>query len=425
MIGFRLRIRHNLRKFCGLAQIRVSYGSQRYAFNMERVQRKGLRALHSFITMALLSLTISGCLTSGSGAEDGTDVVADPETVPSPLTPPERTVCDPFNSGISTRDRGLVGHLVYLTDDQPRYTSAHDYIANGTPVQSTLYFDKLFIPTRAWDFGFFTQDGTLLLNQNNQPLYEYFGLRLESQLQLAAGEAPGWYQMAVLSDDGSTVSLKDSEGRLSTLINNDGTHPTRMACAIKSVHLDAGQKLPVVLEYYQGPRYHISMVMMWRPLPDGADPNAVVSDVECGRSGNSRYFDSTKVPSAPSATYYDLLTRGWKPLENDNYFFPEQATNPCAAQNPLLISNFSIDSSTRTSVTVSWVTNQPSTTKAAIKNVATGVTIETTEDPQLTTSHTVTVTGLTANTLYAVRGISSIPSVQTASSFELAFRTPR
>lgn len=393
---------------------------------MERTQRKGLRApLHAFIILALIALTISGCLTSGSGAEGGTDVVVNPDTVPSPLTPPERTVCDPFNAGISSRDRGLIGNLVYLTDDQPRFTSAHDYITNGVPVQSTLYFDKLFIPTRAWDFGFFTQDGTLVLNQNNQPLYEYFGLRLESQLQLAAGEAPGWYQLAVLSDDGSTVSIKDGEGVLTPLISNDGNHPTRMGCAMKSVHLDAGQKLPTVIEYYQGPRYHISMVLMWRPLPDGADPNDVVSDVECGRSGNGRYFDSTKVPSAPTATYYDLLTRGWKPLENDNYYFPEQASNPCAAQDPLLITNFSIDNSTRTSVTVSWVTNQPSTTKASIKNVATGIVTETPEDLGLTTSHTVTVTGLTANTLYAVRGISSVPSVQTVSSDERAFRTPR
>lgn len=390
-----------------------------------RVQNKGPRLLHIFLTAAL-ALNISGCLTEGIGTEGGTDVVADPEDVAAPpLTPPERTVCDPFNAGVSARDRGLVGNLVYLEDSQPRYTSARDYIFNGTPVQSTLYFDKLFIPTRGWDLGFYTQDGTVVLNQHDQPLYEYFGLRLESQLQLAPGESPGYYQMAVLSDDGSVLSTKGSDGVLTPLIDNDGTHPTRMGCAMKSIYVDSGQKIPVVFEYYQGPRYHISMVVLWRPLPAGVSPTAAVSDVECGQSGNGRYFDSTRVPSAPTSTYYDMLTRGWKVLENQNYNFPEQASNPCAAPDPLLITNFTIDSTTRTSVTVSWTTNKPSTTKGSVKNVMTGAVIDSTEDTVLTTNHTVTISGLTANTLYAVKGISAIPGQQSAMSDERAFRTPR
>lgn len=392
---------------------------------MVRVQNKGLRALHIFIILGALTLNITGCLTEGAGSEDDTDVVADPDGVTAPLTPPERTLCDPFNAGVSARDRGLVGNLVYLNDDQPRYSSARDYVNYGQPVQSTLYFDKLFIPTRAWDSGFYTQAGDLVLNQNNQPLYEYFGLRLESRLQLASGESPGWYQMAVLSDDGSVVSLKDSEGGLTPLINNDGVHPTRMGCAMKSVYVGNEDKIPFVLEYYQGPRYHISMVLLWRPLPDGVDPNAAVSDVECGRSGNGRYFDSTKIPSAPTSTYYDMLTRGWKPLNNENYYFPEQASNPCGAADPLIITNFSIVSTTRTSVTISWETNMPSTTKGSVKNVVSGAVIESPEDSSLTTSHTATITGLTANTLYAVKGISTTPGSQTTYSDEGAFRTPR
>lgn len=390
-----------------------------------RMQTKDLRSLH-VLFLAILVLTMSGCLTEGAGTEGDTEVVADPSETPAPpLTPPERTVCDPFNAGVSARDRGLIANLVYLTDDLPRYTSAHDYILNGTPIQSTLYFDKLFIPTRAFDLGFYTQDGTLVLNQHDQPLYEYFGLRLESQLQLAPGEGAGWYQMAALSDDGSVLDLKNSDGTLSRLINNDGTHPTRMGCAAKSVYVSEGQKIPFVMEYYQGPRYHISMVLMWRPLPSGANPNDPVSDVECGRSGNSRYFDSTRVPSAPTSTYYDMLTRGWKPLENQNYNFPEQASNPCAVQNPLLITNFNVDSATRNSVTVSWTTNLPSTSKVSVKDVNTGVVTESVENTTLTTSHVVTHTGLSPSTLYAIRALSSVPGQQSAVSDERAFRTAR
>ncbi len=393
--------------------------------SMGRRQILGTRLAHALFVIAL-AFNITGCLTEGIGQVDNTDVVGAPGEVPMPpLTPPERTVCDPFNAGVSARDRGLVGNLLYLEDHQPRYTSARDYITNGTPVQSTLYFDKLYIPTRAFDLGFYTQDGTLVLNQHDQPLYEYFGLRLESQLQLAPGEAAGWYQMAALSDDGSVLSLKSSDGVLTPLIDNDGTHPTRMGCAMKSVYLNAGERLPFVMEYYQGPRFHISMVLLWRPLPAGADPNAAVSDVECGRSGNGRYFNSTVIPSAPTATYYEMLVRGWKPLSNQNYYFPEQASNPCGIQNPLIISNFSIISTTQTSVPVTWVTNQPSTTQARVKDVVTGAIIQSAFDPTLTTNHTATITGLTANTLYALTGTSTIPGQQSTTSDEIAFRTPR
>lgn len=378
------------------------------------------------VFMCAMALNLSGCLTEGVGSEAGTGVVAGPDDVPGPpLTSPENTICDPFNAGTSLRDRGLIGNLVYLTDDMPRYSSAQDYVNNGVPVQSTLYFDKLFIPTRKFDLGFYTQTGQLILNFKDEPLYEYFGLHLESELMLAPGEAPGWYQFAILSDDGATMGVRDSEGIVDPIVNNDGVHPTRMGCSMKSVYIGANDKIPVSINYYQGPRYHISMILMMRPLPEGVDPMDAASDVECGRSGNSRYFDYNQVPSVATATYYDLLTRGWKPLENQNYHFPEEASNPCAAEDPLVISNLVIESATRTSVIVAWDTSEPATSKVSVKNVATGIVFETPEDPTMVLHHTVDVTGLLPNTLYAVRGVSAVSTVKSSISDERAFRTPR
>ncbi|MGE4133091.1 MAG: fibronectin type III domain-containing protein [Bdellovibrionales bacterium] len=391
---------------------------------MERAFGSKLRVL-LVIAGSILSLTTTGCLTEGTGQEGGTDVVSDPAQTPSPpLTPPERTVCDPFSAGISARDRGLVGNLVYLTDDQPRYSSVHDYILNGTPVQSTLYFDKLMIPTRKFDLGFYTQDGRLITNHNDQPLYEYFGLRLETQIELGEGEPEGWYQLAILSDDGAVLSLKDDGDNLIPIVNNDGVHPTKMGCANESIYMAPGQKRKAVLEYYQGPRYHISMVLLWRLMPDGADPAAAVQDAQCGRSGNSMYFDYTKIPSEPTATYYEMLTRGWKPLGNENFYFPEQASNPCGIANPLLVTNFTIDQSTRTTVTVSWDTSEPSTSQVQVKDVMGGGITLSPMDPTPVLHHTVTVSGLVANTLYAVQAISTA-GTQEARSEESAFRTPR
>ncbi len=378
------------------------------------------------LILCALALNLTGCLTEGTGQEGDTTVVAGPDDVPGPpLTNPEHTICDPFNAGTSSRDKGLIGNLVYLTDDQPRYSSAKDYVDNGVPVQSTLYFDKLFIPTRSWDLGFYTQAGELVLNYKDEPLYEYFGLHLESELMLAPGEPEGWYQFAILSDDGATMDLRDDEGVLTPIVDNDGVHPTRMGCSMRSVYLAEGEKVPFTVNYYQGPRFHISMILMMRPLPDGVDPMAAASDIECAKSGNDRYFNFNTVPSTPKTKWYELLERGWKPLENQNYHFPEAASNPCAVEDPLIISNFVIEGSTPTSVTVSWDTDEPSTSKVSIKNVVTGVTVETAEDPALVTHHVVTVPGLTANTLYAVRGLSSVPGVKSSISDERAFRTPR
>ncbi len=392
---------------------------------MERLIQRGLGTTY-IILVCVLTLSIAGCLTEGSGEEGGTEVVANPDQVPAPpLTPPERTVCDPFNAGVSARDRGLIGNLVYLTDDQPRYTRARDYIMNGVPVQSTLYFDRLMIPTRSWDLGFYTQDGTLVTNHRDEPVYEYFGVHMESQLQLAPGEAPGWYQMAILSDDGAVLSLKDDENVLTTLVDNDGDHPTRMGCAMRSIYLNEGDRLPFTLEYYQGPRYHISLVVMWRPLPADQNPEDPVWDEECGMMGNSRYFDYTQVPSLPTPRYYEMLTRGWKPLENANYFFPEQASNPCAVDDPLIISNFVIETTTRTSITVSWQTNQPATTKVVARNVVTGEIHETEVDTTLKTSHVGTISGLSSDTLYAIRAVSAVEGGDPVFSNELAIRTPR
>lgn len=356
-----------------------------------------------------------------------------PGQPPSPLTPPERTICDPFNTNSpAARDRGVVANLVWLSDEYtprggvaaPQQVSR--YFEIGNIVESTLYFDRIFTPTRAFDLGFITQEGQTVLNHHNEPLYEYFALHMEGQFQLGPNDPEGPYQISVLSDDGSVLKVSDGNGGWTTIVNNDGEHSTRMACPLNVVNMTRTTKLPFQLQYHQGPRYHIAMAVMWRPLPSGTHPDIPVNDPECGRSGNSRYWDSTVVPSQAKQPFYELLARGWKVLENENYAFPEQASNPCVpSEDTLTISNFQITGVTRNSMTLNWTTNIPSTSKVEYRNVVTGVVTSTAEDTALVTSHTVTVSGLTANTLYAFKGISKSSGGQTAISDERALRTQR
>ncbi len=392
----------------------------------------GRSIVNFFISISVFPLLLSqslflvGCLQEGSGSEGDTQVVVEPGELPlPPYTPPERTVCDPFQAGVSARDRGLVGHLLYLKDDQPRYTHIDDYIENAHPIESIVYFDQVFIPTRAFDLGFYTQDGQLVLNHNDEPIYEYFALRLESKLTLSEAEEPGWYQMAVLSDDGSKIVEKLPDGSEEIIVDNGLQTATRMGCSVRSIYMDRETKKDIVLTYFQGPRYHIAMTVLWRPMPDGFDPQTATEDVECGMSGNSRFFHSTVVPSEPTVKYYELLERGWKPLSNQNYLFPEQASNPCATENPLLLTNFTVLSTTRTQVHVVWQTSLPASSQLEIKNISTGEVTLAPLDSIVKTDHSYIFSGLTSNTLYSVKALSVSEDGETAESVESAFRTPR
>jgi hypothetical protein len=399
---------------------------------MKSIAGRPLSVLFSLVWILILSFALTvinvGCLDEGRGREGDTEIVAEPnpeEDVPPPLTTPERTVCDPFDAGVTARDRGLVAELFYLNPDQPRYSSSLDYLEHGQKIASTLYLDRLFIPTRAFDLGFYTQEGNLVVNSEGESLYENFALRLESDLALAENEEEGWYQLATLSDDGSLLDIIHEDGSIENLIDNDGNHPTRMGCAIRSIYMTKETRKRVVMAYHQGPRYHIALILMWRPLPDGADPAQPVSDVDCGREGNSRYFNSNFVPSVPTLKYYELLERQWKVLTNENYRFPFQESNPCAEEEPLVLSNFSIISATRDRISVSWSTTLAATSMIRVTNTSTGAIMESPVDSQLKRSHSVSLTGLTANTLYTVQAISETSLGQKAESEEVAFRTPR
>jgi hypothetical protein len=388
-----------------------------------------------FLLLAVTQL-LTGCLDeSTSGTESGTSVVAEPtpDAPLPPLTTPERTICDPFNTNSpAARDRGVVANMVWLDDTmpprngQPSLQHVTDYLSIGNIIPSTLYFDRLFVPTRAFDLGFVSQAGETILNHLGQPMYEYFALRMSGQFQLAPHENPGLYQISVLSDDGAVLRVSDGASGEITIVNNDGDHSTKMACPSQVVNMQRDTKLPFTLDYYQGPRFHISLVVMWRPLPDGTDPDVPVNDPRCGQQGNSLFFNSTVVPTAFKTPFYEILSRNWKVLENENYYFPAQATNPCVpAEETLSITAFQVTGLTRTSVTLNWLTNVDSDSQVEVRNVATGVVTMTPLASGLVKDHTVTVTGLSPNTLYAFKGISVSSGGQRAVSDERALRTPR
>jgi hypothetical protein len=387
-----------------------------------------MRIWNVFLIALISSLLffLSACLEEVTVVtEGGSTAVLDPDLDPESEEVLRRRICDPFGTDSpQQRTKGLHGSLYYLTDDQPRYTSVESYIQNGKRVDADIYLDRLFVKTRPFDRGFTTQAGTQV-EFAEQKLYEYFAIDVDSQLQLGADETAGYYQLALLSDDGALLKTFADNGSEITLVNNNGTHPTKMACSSVPVYLDHNTRIPIKIQYYQGPRFHISLVAMWRPWP--ADGSGVpVQDPLCGQSGNNLFFNPNTNPIQAKTAFYELLERNWKVLENENFEFTEQENNPCVVpEQQLLLSGFSIIAVARNSVTVTWNSNIPASGQIEVKNVNTGVVVFSAVDVNASLIHTMNLGGLSPNTLYSVRTISTSVGGQTVKTDERAFRTPR
>lgn len=282
------------------------------------------------VAVAMFAL---GCETPEQLTVGNTDILVEPlgKISPSPSASPDgNAVCNPFNEADQSLsvDNGLKGSLYYLPPNLPQYRKVSDYQSNGIMLPNNLYFSQLNVPTRAFDLGFVTQNGTILETPNGDTLYEWFSLHFESEIRLRTSDSEGLYQFAILSDDGSILKINRGNG-YELHIDNDGTHPTKLKCATDTVYLKRGDKLPIIVDYYQGPRYHIAMMLLWRKVgPDWGRGD--LADPLCGAEGNSFFFDSTKVPSVPSHNWLALLGRGWKVVHPNNYYLPSQADpNPC------------------------------------------------------------------------------------------------
>jgi hypothetical protein len=366
------------------------------------------------------ALLLHGCeLPATVNAGDST-VLAEPGTIAGDA------ICSPLGGGNSLGgSHGLKADLYYLDPNGVHYNDVAEYVSRGTKVSADLYFDQVNVPTRPFDDGFVTQAGSVLTTPQGNTLYEWFGLDFRTTLKLAAGDTPGRVQFGVLSDDGA-VLLQQSGSSWSTVVDGDGTHASMFKGATQPITLDANSALKLRLEYYQGPRYHIAAMILWRPWTAAQDVNAL--DPVDGQSGNDLFFDSTQSPPSPRAAYTQLLARGWKVVPPANYYLPDETVvNPCppatsttdsatatatttatstatstatatATNADLTLSGF--DGTTTNSVAnLIWTTNNSATGVVHWGTSAADLSNEVTE-PTSGTTHQLQITGLTGATQY-------------------------
>lgn len=141
--------------------------------------------------------------------------------------------------------RGLVGSVYTLVEDTQRLPD----FAAMVPV-GDIVVQNLDVPNRAFDYGFPGVDETLI---------EWFGIRFEGVLAI---ENAGAYEFRLTSDDGARLVIDDE-----LVVDNDGQHAVRSVNG--TAQLTRGMHT-LRVDYFQGPRYHIALQLLWRPAGSGA-----------------------------------------------------------------------------------------------------------------------------------------------------------
>jgi hypothetical protein len=337
------------------------------------------------------------------------------------LYPVTKTVCDPMGGDNDPRSNaGLKADLYWLPSGANAATSASDLISRGTKSSQNLFFTQLNVPTRLFNTGFTSDSGAPVKNDSGDTLIENFAMRFSSVLRLAPSQDEGLYELAVLSDDGTVLRLRDDDGVYKPVVDSDGDHPTRMGCSTQAISMTHETEKMLQLDYYQGPRYHIALVVMMRKLDAGQQPG---KDALCGMTSNEAWFDYNH-GSAPQKAYNDLLARGWQVLTADNYAIPNSAFfNPCKEGEIPEIANVKLGETFVDAVTLDWDTDIMATSQIVVTNVKTGAQIISTSDNVMSLHHHVRLVGLEADTDYSVQAVSISDTYGKGLSEPIAYHT--
>jgi hypothetical protein len=181
----------------------------------------------------------------------------DPTGGGDPGDPNTPVVRDPFGGGqCAPAGSGLAGQIY----SYPNGVGVQNYIMFGRRVNALVILNNVNVPTRAFDKGFPTTSGKLLQDAEGNDLIEFFALDLRGNITLNSSVPAGDYQFALMSDDGAILDIDGTK-----IVDNDGTHSAQWKCATAPMKLEQNVPRSVRLRYYQGPRNHIAIQLLWRP----------------------------------------------------------------------------------------------------------------------------------------------------------------
>jgi hypothetical protein len=227
--------------------------------------------------------------------------------------PPENVVLNPFKNAERTNNpgNGLRAELYYA--GRNLYSLNPDrYLELGTKYDGTLFLDSLSAYPQAFNSGFLTSsDGKPLADTNGQPILEWFGMKIEGKLTLRPEDEEGFYQFAIIVDDGAIFQDLSEPGMDTTIVDTrDGG---MLHCSLFSLKMTRDKKLPIRVKYFQGPRYEVALVLLWRKV----EPGQLVDRTFCGPTGHA-------VPRREKdpGFYEKLESLGWHVLSPANFLLP-------------------------------------------------------------------------------------------------------
>lgn len=143
----------------------------------------------------------------------------------------------------TTEDQGLLGAVYRIP---PNTQKLPDFASLGEPF-ATFVMPALQVLERDFKVGF---PG---LSDDGKPLLEWFAIRFVGQIEATRAAE---YTFRMTSDDGAKLYIDDQ-----LVIDNDGVHPATPKEG--SVELGEG-KHDIVVEYFQGPRYKMALLLQWK-----------------------------------------------------------------------------------------------------------------------------------------------------------------
>ena len=130
---------------------------------------------------------------------------------------------------------GLQGRIYYLKENTNRLPRFEEKDSVGS-----IYTKQLNVWPQQFDVGF----------PGITDRFEWFAIDYAGRFWI---EEPGQFRFSLLSDDGSILSIDNTE-----IINNDGTHSAFALSA--SAFLSRGAH-NIRVSYYQGPRFTVALVL--------------------------------------------------------------------------------------------------------------------------------------------------------------------
>ena len=245
----------------------------------------------------------------------------------NPVSTDGPVICDPLGGGAAVSNKnGLVGNLYYvpLADQSKDLETLDQVTKKAVQASGTIFMSQMNVPTRSFVDGFAPVGGEPIKDDAGNKLIEYFGLRMQTELALADADEEGTYQLATISDDGMIVYTGSDSAPTVLVGKYDKVHPTRSDCGAVTFNLKKGDRLPLNLIYYQGPRERIAAVLAWRKVADASS----LDEKGCNVISNDDFFATTADQSSP---WEQMASVGWKVVPSGNLWLPKTAaSNPCS-----------------------------------------------------------------------------------------------